>query len=163
MVTNISAPLAPAAMAFSERSLSSAIPRSIASPPLAEISAASASALELTIWLGPIGSPGRTISLPVASRAIRGRRRTTSQGTFMAAARPMSRAPRIRPAETPRSPALKSRPAGRMYWPLTGFSRTVTRSPSASASSWMTTASAPSGTGPPVKTRTVWPRLTVPE
>ena len=39
----------------------------------------------------------------------------------------------------------------------------MTFAPSRSVFSWMTMASAPSGTGAPVKMRTAWPSLTVPE
>ena len=65
------------------------------------------------VFFGAGVGAGRTISSPVASRATRGRRRTDSHGTFIAAASPTSRADRRRPAASPTLPAWKSRPAGR--------------------------------------------------
>ena len=79
-VTNKSAPLAPLAIACSTSLWSGAIPRLMDFPPQASTNAAKPNAFELTIWLGPIGSPGRTISSPVAKMAIRGFRWTESQG-----------------------------------------------------------------------------------
>ena len=54
--------------------------------------------LELTIWLPSGVSPGQRSSLPVASRPIRGRRRTGSQRCPSEAARPTPRASRSVPA-----------------------------------------------------------------
>ena len=90
VVTRMSAPLAPFARARIEATSSVA-----------------------TMSDGPKSSPGRTISSPVASSATRGWRRTRNQGTFMAAARPISRAFKTRPASSKTSPASKSKPAGR--------------------------------------------------
>ena len=61
-------------------------------PPTPSTRAPSASAFELTIWLGPMGSPGITTSSPVGRMATRGRRWTRSHGRFIAAASPTSRA-----------------------------------------------------------------------
>ncbi len=162
MVTRASAPRDPSASARIEDSSSGAMPRSMASPPLAATSAVSAGPLELTIWLGPMGSPGRTTSSPVARSAMRGLRATISQGWFIAAARPMSRAVSRRPARIITSPSRKSMPASRMCCPLGVLSSIRTVSPSRVVSSWMTMASAPAGTGPPVKIRTASPAATVP-
>ena len=103
-----------------------------------------------------------TTSSPVDKIATRGLRRTISQGTFMAAAIPISRAVKTLPAWSKTSPVLKSRPAGRTNLPLAPASRTVTVSPLASVSSWMTIVSAPLGTGAPVKMRAASPGPTLP-
>ncbi len=113
VVTSRSAPRADSAMVRSVALSSGAMPILTGSPPLAATKAASAQALELTIWPGARGSPGCTISSPVARMAIRGRRRTVSHGTFIAAHNPMSRGVSTRPAANSASPMAKSSPARR--------------------------------------------------
>ena len=68
--------------------------------------------MEETIWFGPMGSPGMTISSPVASTATRGLRVTRSHGTFIAAASPMSRAVSTRPGLEQRLALLEVEPRG---------------------------------------------------
>ena len=114
---------------------------------------------EETIWLRPTGSPGITSSSPVERMATRGFRCTDSHGRFMAAASATSRVVSVRPAANGLSPAVKSSPALRMWRPMRGASRMVILAPSALVSSWITIASAPIGSGPPVKMRTVSPGL----
>ena len=89
--------------------------------------------------------------------ATRGRRRTISHGTFMAAASPTSRAVSTRPASSSTSPFEKSSPAGRTHLPALTVSLTVTAPSLASQSSWMAMQSAPSGIGAPVKMRAASP------
>ena len=61
------------------------MPTETAIPPQAATIAPSARLFELTIWCGPIGSPGMTISSPVDRMPTRGRRWTNSHGRFIAA------------------------------------------------------------------------------
>ena len=102
-------------------------------------------------------SPGRESSSPVATIATRGLRVTEICGKSAAASSATSRAERRCPRPSKVSPARKSsarrphiflRPWGFLDDDASAFK---------SVSSWMTTASAPSGTTPPVKMRTAWP------
>ena len=75
----------------------------------------------------------------------------------MPAASDRSRSVRRLPPASSTSPSRKSMPAGRTCRPGRAASVMVTPSPSATVSSWITTASAPSGITPPVKIRTASP------
>ena len=140
-----------------------ALPTDTGTPPQAATKAASARLFELTIWCGPIGSPGMTISSPVDRMPTRGRRWTNSHGRFIAAARPMSRArqPPARRAAARRPRRNRARRGGRSGR-AARLRRTRTRSPSRSVSSWMTIVSAPAGNGAPVKMRAASPAPTCP-
>ena len=121
--------------------------------PAASSSAASAMSFERRSGRGREPRPGHEL---VAGRDQRhpGRRATVSRaGSSPRGAR--DRAGRSRRGAARRSPRRKSPPAGRMWRPRPA--RTVTRSPTASASSWMTIRSAPAGSGAPVKMRTASP------
>ncbi len=160
VVTSRSAPRAAATMVWSACASSGATPSSNGSPPQARTKAAKAGPFEETIWFGPMGSPGITTSSPVGRMATRGLRATDSHGTLAAAARPTSRGVITRPARKTTSPSRKSMPALRTCRP--GFaSFMVMRSPATSVSSWITTVSAPSGRGAPVKMRTHSPGFSV--
>ena len=129
VVTSMSMPCTASATAATASRVSAATGSTIGSPPAARTRAASAWELELTMPPGGIGSPGMAISSPVARMATRGRRCTVSQGWLAAAARPMSRAVRRRPAGTTASPAAKSWPARRMWRPAVTASFTRTSVP----------------------------------
>ena len=127
---------------------SRAIPRSSGSPPQCRTMAASATVLELTICAAPSGCPGSTSSSPVASSATRGRRRTGSQAWLSAAARPMSRAVRRRPAGKRALAAPEIEP-GRTHEGA-GLDRPLDARPARPrrvAFSWSATASAPRAAG----------------
>ncbi len=111
---------------------------------------------------GARGSPGRVSSSPVATTATRGLRVTSTSARSPAASTATSRGVMRRPRSMSRSPARKSRPRRRTFSPGCGACVMRTLSPSGTASSWITTASAPSGTTPPVKIRTAWPATTRP-
>ena len=102
--------------------------------------------------------PGMTSSSPVDSSATRGRRATGRCSSPMLAARPRAAGARRVPACNTVLPRAMSSPARRMFWPLCGWvcTRTVPSS-CATQSSCMTTASAPGGTGAPVKIRAAVP------
>src|SRR5438093_5214339 len=74
------------------------------------------------------------------------------------ASRPTSAARSVTPASSTRSPTRTSSPAGRTYAAGSTAARSVTRPFVASTSSWGTTASAPGGSGAPVKIRMASPR-----
>src|SRR5438093_5034326 len=73
------------------------------------------------------------------------------------ASRPTSAARSVTPASSTRSPTRTSSPAGRTYAAGSTAARSVTRPFVASTSSWGTTASAPGGSGAPVKIRMASP------
>ena len=143
------------------RRVSRAIGSSRASAPAASSIAFSPKPFEATIWSGPGSSPGITSSSPVGISATTGRRATATRGASIAASSARSTGRSRRGAAT-RAPAgsrrrpggcsrRRSRPRGRR-----------SRRRRASASSWITTRSAPSGTGAPVKIRTASPGPTAP-
>ncbi len=135
-------------------------------PPALVTIAARPMGFDDTIWSGPGVVPGGTSSSPVARMATTGLRRTASVSCPMAAASVSACASRLRPLRRSIWPCVKSTPRARTL--AIGFagSRTITSSPSRSVFSWMTTVSAPSGSGAPVKMRTAsraasrprWPR-----
>ena len=113
---------------------------------------------EFQIAQGPTGPPAGTISSPVDRIATRGRRTTSTFAYPAAAASEIRQGSSRTPLASSRWPAWKSPPRGRM-WPdasASGPRRTIS-SPSRVAVSWITTQSAPSGTGAPVKMRTASP------
>ena len=133
------------------------------SPPQLAIIADSPYPDDATMPPGPRGSPGGESSSPVAAIATRGLRRTLSCATIAGREqRQVARASGacLRAART--SPSRKSRPAARMCLPglARPSSRRGRRRPI--VSSWMTMASAPSGTTPPVKMRTASPAPSAP-
>ena len=78
----------------------------------------------------------------------------------MPAASDRSRSVRRVPSASSTSPSRKSMPAGRICRPGRAASVMVMPPPSTTVSSWMMTASAPSGITPPVKIRTASPAPT---
>jgi hypothetical protein len=68
----------------------------------------------------------------------------------------------MRPLRSATSPAFRSSPASRTFWPVFCPAAKVTAFPAAFARSCMTTVSAPSGTTPPVMMRTHCPGPTFP-
>ena len=108
------------------------------------------------------GRPARPAS-PARRRSTGWRRAAFDAPTATAGSSPRP-APRrawsaCGPRRTGPSPAVKSSPALRMWRPMRGASRMVIWAPSALVSSWMTIASAPIGSGAPVKMRTASPGL----
>jgi hypothetical protein len=93
-----------------------------------------------------------TTSSPVDTMLMRGRRITPTRSRPAEAQRDSRQGSSRSPEARSRSPARKSRPACRTLSPTTAEG-TSTPSPSRRASSWMTTASAPSGRAAPVKIR----------
>jgi len=94
-----------------------------------------ASPFELTIWLGPTGSPGMTTSSPVANMAMRGRRRTLNRGGPL----PRRARHRGRQHSSGGEPAIAGpeiEPFGPDIVAGSGALRTVTQSPARVVSSW---------------------------
>ena len=117
----VGAARAPAAMALQRSASSSARCRAAtiaAGRPRAARPAPSR--WRLTIWSGPIGSPGSTSSSPVGRMATRGRRWTSSQRPVHRRGEPTSRAVRRRPAARQRSRRRRNRCRAGRTLPPTG-------------------------------------------
>ena len=106
---------------------------------------------------GGSGSPGMTSSSPVKKQATRGRRRSGSIAVPTAAARPMAAGVSRVPAGSTTLSRAMSSARRRTQSPGRGCTAKQTPSPSTSASSCITTASAPAGSAAPVKIRATVP------
>lgn len=102
---------------------------------------------------GGSSSPGMTSSSPVENSATRGRRTTGTSASPIDAASPTSCARSRVPAASTTSPSRMSSPARRIHAPAFGISSKQTPASVVRVDSCITMASAPGGTGAPVKMR----------
>ena len=131
-------------------------------PPSRATSARSTTEFESTMQC-PLGTlPAGSSSSPVTISATRGRRTQRALATPIAASSPASCGRRRRPARSTTSPAFTSSPIAPTCLRGATGSRTSRRPSRSLATSAITTASAPSGSGAPVMMRTAWPAATRP-
>ena len=110
-------------------------------------------------------SPGMTSSSPVENKATRTRGATGNCAKPILAAKPIDAGARRSPLHSTAEPSRTSSPCLRMHWPDLGELGSRSVVPSTTQSSCITTASAPSGIGAPVKIRaaliapSAWPTL----
>ncbi|GAO05621.1 hypothetical protein PSR1_04536 [Anaeromyxobacter sp. PSR-1] len=123
------------------------------SPPASRTAAASARPFESTSSPGPGTLPGGTSSSPVGRIATLGRRRTTSSARPIPAASPTAPGSTTVPAAIATAPAARSEPRARTKRPGSAARRNTAALPARRTSSCISTASAPSGSGAPVKIR----------
>ena len=131
------------------------------SPPASTTPAASEKRLMSRTWPARGVSRGSTNSSPVGRIATLGRRWTSTDVTPTPASAPTSWLLRRAPARRINSPSFMSSPTPRTFSP-TAAGRLTSRVSSSGAvvNSSITTASAPSGTMPPVRMRAASPRPT---
>ncbi len=98
-----------------------------------------------------------TISSPLARKATRGRRGTSSRAAPIDASTPISAGPIAVPAASSSSPSRKSSPRRRTFFIPSRALLIATRAVPPSVSSTRITVSVPAGTGAPVMTRTAVP------
>ena len=145
-------------MAWVGASLSGRLPKSVTTQPRRSSKARRKKRLELKMapggnWWGA-RSPGMTNSSPVDNRPTRGRTCTGNCAMPMLAASPSEAGVKRKPLGSTTWPCAMSSPCLRMHWPALGGVWICTRpSSKATQSSCITTASAPCGTGAPVKMR----------
>ena len=151
---------APAVMASVMAASSSRMrPRSTACQPFWATSASSVARFESRICPGASGRPASTSSSPVDSTPTRGRGWASTSVTPIPASTPRWPGVITSPGENTGSPTRRSSPATRTASPADTSAPSATRAPSSRrvVCSTITTASAPSGIGAPVKMRMASP------
>ena len=133
--------------------MSRAMPWSNGTPPAVAVSAASIGPFVLRICPGPGVRHTSTSSSPVATIDTSGAKYSGASTHPTPASTPAAAGVSTLPAGTTTSPARISAPRRYTHCPGRGAWRVVTPSPTAGASSCITTASAPAGIGAPVKMR----------